>query len=68
MVEGQCCCYVVDPHAHCQEDHLAVQFDQMHERGIRANVYIYNALIKAQASTGDIGQVTGLTKRPCKAC
>lgn len=58
----------MDPHAQCQEDHLAVQFDQMHERGIRANVYIYNALIKAQASTGDIGQVTSLTNRPCKAC
>jgi hypothetical protein len=32
----------------------------MHDRGIRANVYIYNALIKAQASSGDIGQVMGL--------
>lgn len=36
---------------------LSAQLDQMHERGIKANVYIYNALIKAHALIGDMGQV-----------
>ena len=35
----------------------ALQFDQMREREVKPNVYIYNALIKAQASTGDLAQV-----------
>ena len=29
----------------------------MQERGLQPNVYIYNALIKAQAGTGNIGEV-----------
>ena len=34
-----------------------MQFYQMQERGLKPNAYIYNALIKAQAYTGDIGEV-----------
>ncbi|MCJ1358446.1 MAG: hypothetical protein MMC33_008446 [Icmadophila ericetorum] len=35
----------------------AAQFHQMQERGLQPNVYIYNALMKAQAGTGNIGEV-----------
>lgn len=43
---------------------LALQFDQMREREVKPNVYIYNALIKAQASTGDLVEVVLLVSRP----
>ena len=35
----------------------AVQFHQMQERDLKPNVYIYNALMKAQAVIGNIGEV-----------
>ncbi len=49
-----------------REGVYASQFDQMHERGVKPNVYIYNAMIKAQASTGDLVEVKLLISRPAE--